>query len=149
MIIRLGSTNPVKIHATEKAFRLFWPKSRVIPVSVTSTVSEHPTSLREIARGARSRARLAGGDCDFIVGIEAGTFQNRAIGKIPHLITLVYITDGKRTSFGGSPFFPLEDSSLIHNAGKGGAIAALTKKKITREGVTKDAVVMALAPWLG
>ncbi|MDP6957736.1 MAG: inosine/xanthosine triphosphatase [Planctomycetota bacterium] len=149
MIIRLGSTNPVKVRATQKAFRLFWPKSRVIPISVTSAVSEHPSSLREIARGARSRARLAGGESDFIVGIEAGTFRNRVVGTVPHLITLAYITDGKKTSFGGSPFFPLEDPSLIHNAGPGGAIAALTKKKITREGVTKDAVVMALAPWLG
>jgi non-canonical (house-cleaning) NTP pyrophosphatase len=95
MIIRLGSTNSVKIRATQKAFRLFWPKARVIPISVTSTVSEHPSSLREIARGARSRARFAGGEADFIVGIEAGTFQNRVMGKTPFLITLAYITDGK------------------------------------------------------
>lgn len=148
MIIRLGSTNPVKVRAAENAFRLFWPRAQVISVAVESGVSEHPASLREIARGARTRARMSAGEADFLVGIEAGTFQNRAVGKTPHLITLAYITDRDRSSFGGSPFFPLEDPSLVKKAGPGGAIARLTRKKITREKVTTDAVVMALAPWL-
>ena len=149
MIIRLGSSRSVKVRATEEAFRLFWKNVRVIPVSVKSDVSEHPASLREIARGARQRALNSKGEADFFVGIEAGTFRNTALGRIPHLITLAYVTDGKRSSFGGSPFFPLDDPSLIKKAGKSGAIGVLTEKKITRQGVTRDAVAMALAPWLG
>ncbi len=148
MIIRLGSANPVKIHATEDAFRQFWPGARIVPVPVNSGVSDHPSSLREIVRGARHRAFAAGGEADFRVGLEAGTFRHGSLGKFPHLITLAFVTDGERRSIGGSPFFPLEDPSIIRRAGKTGVIGVLTRKKITRRAVTRDAVVMALAPWL-
>lgn len=147
MIVRLGSENRVKIRATEEAFRLFFAEVRVVPVRVESGVSDHPTSLREIARGARHRARSAKGVADFHVGLEAGIFRNAVLGRDPYLVTLAWITDGKNSSFGGSPFFPLEEPGAIRKAGESGVIGALTRKKVTREAVTRDAVVMALAPW--
>ncbi len=143
MIVRVGSANPVKVRAVRRAFSLFFPRPRVVPVRVASPVSEKPRSLAEVVRGARARARAARGEGAFFVGVEAGFFS---LESRPHLITLACVSDGRRSFLGGSPFFEFDPA--LTPRGAAGAVGMLTRRRITREEVTRWAVVMALAPFL-
>lgn len=143
MIVRVGTANPAKVRATRSAFRLFLPRARVVGVDVPSGVPAHPKTLAQIVRGARHRARRAFRGCDYAVGIEAGTFRLRELGSKTYLITVVCVTDGRRESVAGSPFF--EFPASIRDPGIRGLVGALTRRKITREEVTRTAVALALA----
>lgn len=140
MIVRVGTANAVKVRAARQAFRLFFPKARFEAVEVESGVSSKPASLGEIIRGAKNRARRCRGGADFGVGIEAGHF--RLAGRAS-LVTIACVTDGRRSALGGSPFF--EYDLALAPRDETGIIGALTGRKITREEVTRWAVVMALA----
>ncbi len=142
MIVRVGSVNPVKVRAVRRAFRMFFPRVRVLPVSVGTSVSEIPETLRGILRGARERARRSLGEADFAVGIEAGTFR---LAGGTYLVTLACVTDGERWATGGSPFFAVPDLDLLRGAGASGAIGTLTGERVTREELTRAAVLMAIA----
>ena len=162
MIVRVGTRNAIKIRAVRSAVRLFFPRSRVEGIDIPSGVSRKPSSLAEIIRGARNRAKRCRGDADYGVGIEAGHF--RLDGR-PYLITIACVTDGRRATIGGSPFFEYDLATAPPSyalrapaygipapagkpAGKRdatGIIGALTRRKVTREEVTRWAVVMALA----
>ena len=75
--IRVGTQNPAKLGAVERALRPFaeeLAELRVVPVEVASGVAEQPLGWGEIMTGARNRARAAfeSGDCALAVGIEDG-----------------------------------------------------------------------------
>lgn len=76
MKIAVGSTNPVKIEATKRAFGKVWPKKKceVVGVEVLSGVSHQPMTDKEAVRGARNRAKgvLKLEKADFGVGLEGG-----------------------------------------------------------------------------
>jgi inosine/xanthosine triphosphatase len=149
VIVRVGSANPMKVKATRKAFAKFFSNLKVVGVDVPSGVSPQPLSFGEVVRGARERARGAFSDCDYSVGIEAGVFRVAAVTPRPFQITMACIFDGTREALGSGPFFEIPESMLrkvVHS--DRGSVALVTKGKVTREGVTADAIVMALAPFV-
>ncbi|MBX2866762.1 inosine/xanthosine triphosphatase [Candidatus Kaiserbacteria bacterium] len=74
--VAVGSENPVKLEAVEKAFSQVFPNEiwQVEGVHVSSGVSDQPMSDVECIEGATNRARGARDtqDADFGVGIESG-----------------------------------------------------------------------------
>lgn len=83
MKVAVGSTNPIKIEATKKAFQKVWPnkKWQIIGLDVKSGISNQPMSDTESIKGATNRAKsaLKVGKADFGVGIEGGLHQIGAI----------------------------------------------------------------------
>lgn len=145
MIVRVGSANPMKVAATRKAFASFFKGATVTGVEVPSTVSPQPISFGEIVKGAKARARGAFDGCDYAVGIEAGVFK---LGRL-FQITVACVFDGKRESLGAGPFYEVPPSMVKKVvAADTGSVAIVTKGKVTREAVTRDAVRMALAPFV-
>jgi inosine/xanthosine triphosphatase len=143
LIVRVATANPVKVEAVRQAFAKFFRKVRVVGVRRASAVAPHPKSFGEIMRGAQARARGVFGECDFAVGIEAGTFRAGA-----HLfqITMACVFDGVREVLGAGPFYELPTRKLVPT--DTGLVAVVTKGRVTREQVTRDAVLMALAPFM-
>src|SRR3972149_5693031 len=65
MKVVVGSTNPVKIEATKRAFQKVWPKNKwqVVGIEVPSGVSHQPMTDKVAIKSARA---------DFGVGLEGG-----------------------------------------------------------------------------
>lgn len=150
MIVRVGSTNAMKVAAAKLAFGRFFKKNlKIKGVEAPSGVAPQPLSFGEIARGARNRARAAFLDCDFAVGIEAGVFRLAAVSPRPFQVTLACVFDGTREAMGAGPFFELPEKFLreIVKSDKG-SVSLVTKGKVNRRDVTRDAVMMALAPFV-
>ncbi len=147
--VRVATANPVKLEATRKAFRAHFSRVEVAAVPVPSTVSPQPLSFGEIVRGARERARRAFGEGDFAVGIEAGIFRVAAASPRPFQITVACITDGAREALGAGPFYEVPER-LVREVVKAdaGSVAVVTRGRVTREEVTRQAVLMALAPFV-
>jgi inosine/xanthosine triphosphatase len=135
----------MKVAAARKAFAGFFRKVKVVGVDVPSAVSGQPISFGEIVKGARERARRAFRDCDYSVGIEAGVFK---VGRV-FQITMACVFDGSREALGAGPFYEVP-ASLVRKIVKAdtGSVAVVTKGRVTREEVTRDAIVMALAPFV-
>ncbi len=149
MIVRVATSNAMKVEAARKAFGKYWKRPRVLGVEVPSPVSPQPLSFGEIVRGARERARRAYGECDFAVGIEAGIFRVAAVAPHPFQITIACVFDGAREGLGAGPFYQVpRGMARAIVACDSGSVAAVTKGKVTRAQVTRDAVLMALAPFV-
>jgi inosine/xanthosine triphosphatase len=149
VIVRVATANAMKVAAARKAFAKFFRGVKVAGIEVPSAVSPQPVSFGEIVRGARERARRAFGECDFSVGIEAGTFRVAAVAPNPFMITVACVFDGAREALGAGPFFEAP-TALVREIVKAdaGMVSKVTKGKVTRESVTRDAVMMALAPFV-
>jgi len=108
MDIAVGSTNPVKRQATERALENAGVDADVATVGVDSGVPEQPRGAAETARGARTRARNALGGHDLGVGIEGGVEDD---GPIDGLALVMYaaVTDGDRTELAAGPALRLPD----------------------------------------
>ncbi len=152
MKVHVATSNPVKVRAVKRAFG----RAKVVAVKAAGDAPPQPVSLGQIVKGATTRAERALGRADFGVGIEAGVFR---LAGTYYNVTIAVVTDGKRTSLGGSPFFAIP-ARLVHAIAKGdeelgehfagrggGAVAAATRGRVTREDATRLAVEMALAPW--
>jgi inosine/xanthosine triphosphatase len=111
MRVVVGSTNPVKVDATERIVgELF--DATVEGTSVDSGVSEQPTGTKETVTGARTRARRAlesDPDADFGVGIEGGVAQFDATEGL-FLVMWAAVTDDERMEVGDGPALRLPDS---------------------------------------
>ncbi len=149
MIVRVATSNPMKVAATRKAFERYFKRVRVAGVEVPSAVSPQPLSFGEIVRGARERARRAFRDCDFAVGIEAGLFRVASAAPNPFQVTMACVFDGTREALGAGPFYEVP-RRLVREIVKAdmGTVGEVTRGKVTREQVTRDAVLMALAPFV-
>ena len=149
MIVRVGSVSPMKLKAARKAFARFFGKVKVVGVDVPSGVSPQPLSFGECVRGARHRAREAFREGGYAVGIEAGSFRVAGASQRPFQITMACVFDGTRDALGSGPFFELPES-LVKKVLRSdqGSVALVTRGKVTREEVTVDAIVMALAPFV-
>ncbi|RME57387.1 MAG: inosine/xanthosine triphosphatase [Caldilineae bacterium] len=81
MRIAVGSTNPTKVAAAERAARRLWPEAEILPVAVVSGVSEQPLTDEETIRGAINRAQQAriALDADVGMGVEGGV-QDTSVG---------------------------------------------------------------------
>jgi len=83
------------------------------------------------------------------VGIEAGTFMVGPVSPRPFQITMACVFDGKKEALGSGPFFELPPSMVKKVIlADTGSVAVVTKGKVNRESVTRDAVLMALAPFV-
>lgn len=170
MKINIGSTNPVKIQAVKEAFSEFsefFGNIEIHSIKVESGVSEQPTSLKEIIKGAKNRAVRCFKNCNYSIGLEAGVFpvSETLTGYLNVNCCIVY--NGKICGFGFSPGFEyppyaIEEVKKGRNieeifdemfnqektGQKQGAIGILTKGKFNRLQHMKYEVMMALLPLL-
>ncbi|NHN47498.1 inosine/xanthosine triphosphatase [Halostella sp. JP-L12] len=167
MRVSVGSGNPVKVAATERALA-DRGEVRVDPVAVDSGVSEQPTGHAETVEGAVNRAEraLAAGDYDLGVGIEGGVARFAGTDGL-YLIMWAAVTDGDRTGRGAGPSLrlpgdvadrvdageelgPVMDDLLGEDgvARDQGAAGALTDGIVDRESALAHAVAGALGPFV-
>ncbi len=108
MRVGVGSHNPVKVAATERA--LGDCAGSVETVAVDSGVPEQPRGTAETVRGAENRARraLATGEFDLGVGIEGGVAAFDGVDGL-FLVMWAAVTDGARTGRGAGPSLRLPD----------------------------------------
>lgn len=149
MIVRVGSASPMKLKAARRAFAEYFKGVRMVGVEVPSGVPAQPLSFGQVVRGARNRARAAFSGCDYSVGIEAGVFRVASVAPRPFQITMACVFDGTREALGSGPFFEIPESLVkkVISTDRG-SVALVTRGRVTRETVTRDAVLMALAPFV-
>ena len=166
--IVVGSTNPVKINSTKLAFEAAFPEEEfeVAGVTAESAVRDQPLSDSETFTGALNRASnvRTSSQADYFVGIEGGV-QDRGddLEAFAWTVVLSNGTEGKaRTS---SFILPHEVSLLVrsgmelgladdqvfnqsHSKQKNGAVGLLTNNIIDRTEYYKQAVILALVPFI-
>ncbi len=164
--VAVGSTNPVKVNAVRRAFRVLC-SAVVEGVAVESGVPPQPVGFREVVAGAANRAlnALRALSADYGVGVEAGLVET-PIEPIELQVAVIVDKTG-RVSIGLSQGFMIPRdwaeevkkrvelgeiaSRETGRAGIGeklGLIGYLTMGLVTRTDLTLNAVLMALIPWL-
>ena len=168
MKINIGSKNKAKINALEEILKEYpnFLNAEVISKDGSSDISDQPKSLDETIKGAMNRAKNCFDNCDYSVGLESGLI------KVPETktgymdTTACAIYDGKNFHLGLSSCFEypikltkyvLEEDIDVSSAAKElgitekdnlgadeGMIGILTKGRLNRKGLTKQAVVTAL-----
>lgn len=162
----IGTKNPGKIQGAREALEFYFQDVEVEGISVPSDVRNQPVNV-EIYEGARNRvdnlrkyAEENGIEVDYFMGVESGIANS--LGKWV-IINVAVIKDKEGyESWGYSPAFPvpesyvddiierdlghvMEDLFAKRDLGKGqGGINFLTKDRISRIDITRDAFVMAL-----
>ena len=166
MEVAVGSTNPVKERAVERA--LAGREASVQALAVESGVAEQPRGRAETIAGADNRARraLATVEADLGVGIEGGVATVEAVDGL-FLIMWASVTDGERLERGGGPSIRLPESiadrirageelgpvldDVLDTSGvatEQGAAGVLTDRIVDRESSLVHAVAGALGPFL-
>ncbi|WP_163322954.1 inosine/xanthosine triphosphatase [Draconibacterium mangrovi] len=167
MKIVVASKNPVKINATDAGFSTYFEGVEVLGVSVESGVSDQPKSDEETLNGALNRvenARKKFSDADYWVGIEGGLSVN--CSEVEAFAWIV-ISSGEKTGKARTTSFqlPVKVAALIaegyelgeandilfkqeNSKQKSGAVGLLTGNKINRTALYKQAVQLALMPFL-
>lgn len=165
--IIVASKNPVKINAVKEGFQSFFPQVKVIGVSVESGVSDQPMSDGETLLGARNRVKNAKSEvssADFWVGIEGGVERNSAgltafawvvientkdsgearttTFRLPEKVTRL-IDQGLELGHANDQIFGEHNSKQ-----NSGAVGLLTRDKITRTELYRQAVQLALIPFI-
>ncbi len=171
VLIAAGTMNPSKVAGIRAAFTEILKVSvEVIPVSVDSGVPPQPIGIDEILKGARNRcfgALAKVRDAEFGVGVEAGIYGVE--DKYYDVQAAVVCNASGKLSVGFSPSFQIPPSfaealttgkvkelEVIVDSyfgtkdigEKGGLIKMLTRGVMTREHLTRDAVITALIPWI-
>ena len=165
-LVAVGSTNPVKVNAVRRAFRIYCTAD-VRGVEAESGVPPQPLGFNEVVEGAFNRAcnarRLL--DADYGVGVEAGLVDT-GVERVELQVAVIVDRRGW-VSIGFSQGFPLP-SQWVHEVEKRvelgiiasretgrsdigeklGIIGYLTQGLVTRTDLTFNAVVMALVPRL-
>ncbi|MCX8174443.1 MAG: inosine/xanthosine triphosphatase [Thermoplasmata archaeon] len=168
LTIALGSTNPVKVEATKAVLAKIFPalEMRLYPRSVESGVGEQPFEGKTV-KGARNRALNAIGDCDYGIGIEAGLFYSKPMGRYFDVQYCAIVDKYGRMTLGHGPGFsyPPEVVEVVKRGrsieeafeelygekkiGQSiGAIGLLSKGHTDRVQITQQAVLMAFVPRL-
>ena len=168
MKIVVASKNPVKINAVLNSFSTcFDSKFEVIPVSVPSGVSDQPMTEDETLRGAVTRvqeARTQIPGADFYAGIEGGISLHN--GRMLAFAWIV-IASEEFESHARTATFALppairdlicrgmelgEADDVVFNKQnskqQNGAVGLLTNDLVTRESLYRQAVLLALIPFL-
>jgi inosine/xanthosine triphosphatase len=166
--IVVGSKNPVKISAAQTAIRdaLSLKEVECISINAPSSVAEQPMTSEETKLGAVNRIQYCQQHtrADFYVAIEGGVDQ---FEYGPATFAFVAIAHQKNVSIGRSCNLPLPP--IIYQALKSGeelgdvmdrlfntdnvkqnqgAIGLLTHGLATRESVYKQAIILAMAPFI-
>ncbi|SBS31420.1 Non-canonical purine NTP phosphatase [Marinomonas aquimarina] len=170
--ILVGSTNPVKRGAAEKAFSRAFPNHmvEVQTIAVPSGVADQPMNETDTKLGAQNRTlQCAKTDreqhCDFYVAMEGGV-DNFSEGPVTFAYVAIRNCHGLE-SLGRSANLPLPPSVYArleqgeelahvmddifneHNIRqKGGAIGVLTNHLENRQSVYTQALTLALAPFM-
>ncbi|HIE23769.1 MAG TPA: inosine/xanthosine triphosphatase [Candidatus Korarchaeota archaeon] len=136
LVVALGSTNPVKREATERAFMRVFGEVKVIPVEVSSGVPPQPVG-EQVMTGAINRAYASlklVPYAKFGVGIEGGLLF---FSKNYYLAGFVAIVDRSgRISTGMSGWFECPKnfvSSLLKGKELGDLVDELTGRKDTKK----------------
>jgi inosine/xanthosine triphosphatase len=167
MKIVLASENPVKLDAVRNGFDIFFKRVEIECISTTSGVSSQPLTDRETLLGARNRvfeARKRIHGADFWVGIEGGV-QAEENGLVA--FAWVVIHSAGKSGESRTATFPLPEKVAHLIAGglelgvandmvfktfnskqKNGAVGLLTKNKTNRTELYKQAVILALIPFV-
>lgn len=164
MYIILGSTSPVKVNATNQAFRTYFADVEVKALSLPSGVKAFPTSDEETLRGATNRAEKARSlepGADYAVGIEGGLAR---LGGNVLVHQVAVLIKGDITGIGVSQGYVAPDR-LIEQLDMGtdesrkiidsyfgrdeilseeGVIGIMTNSVLTRTDASRDAVICAL-----
>ena len=170
MKLLIGTTNKTKINGALEAFKEYYNNISIEGISVSSEVSEQPLN-EEIYLGARNRvnnlikySKKNNIKADYYLGIESGIMN--LYGKYI-IINIAIIKDNQDyESVGTSSGFPVPDKyvqeiintdlgKVIDNIYKKndirinkGTISFLTKDKINRIDLTKEAFIMALTQFI-
>ena len=114
MIIKLGSSNPIKLQALKDVIKFYsiFEAPEVEAVNVSSSVSEQPSSLDETIQGAFSRAEAAHIECDLSVGIEGGLMQVKQVATGYMNVAACSIFDGAEHYLGLSTAFEHPPSAI-------------------------------------
>jgi inosine/xanthosine triphosphatase len=166
--IVVGSKNPVKINAAKTAISdmLALKEVQCVGVNSPSKVAEQPMTSEETQLGAINRVKYCQQhtQADFYVAIEGGVDQ---FDYGPATFAFVAIADHEHLSIGRSCNLPLP--AAVYHAlengeelghvmdrlfktnnvkQKGGAIGLLTNGLATRESVYRQAIILAMAPFI-
>lgn len=164
----VGSTNPVKIQAAQKALAVCLPQATILAhgMQAPSGVPEQPMNAKQTLRGAQNRVNycVKQTDADYHIAIEGGV-DHFDFG--PATFAYICIQHQQKQSVGRSALLPLpptifaelntecELGSVMdkhfntHNIKqKGGAIGLLTGGLATRESIYTQAIILAMAPFL-
>jgi inosine/xanthosine triphosphatase len=166
----VGSTNPVKIEAVELAFSEVFKNHTVkcFGINTDSQVSDQPMGNDETLLGAKNRAnhaKLLASNNDFFVGIEGGNIRisktemetmawiyvvsknqhskARTAGFYLPITTIKLIDQGYELGKADEITFGIENSKQ-----KMGSSGLLTNNIITRSRFYKDAIILALIPFI-
>jgi inosine/xanthosine triphosphatase len=168
--IIVGSTNPVKINSTKLAFETAFPEDEfeVEGVSAVSDVRDQPMSNDETLLGARNRANYVKErrpEANYWVGIEGGIEEHEDVLEAFAWMVILG-EDGHEGKARTSSFVLPHEVSLLVRAGmelgqaddqvfnqshskqKNGAVGLLTNDLIDRSEYYKQAVILALVPFL-
>ncbi|MFT5838311.1 MAG: inosine/xanthosine triphosphatase [Flavobacteriales bacterium] len=166
--IVVGSKNPVKINAAKAAICdiLSLTEVQCVGIDAPSQVADQPMTVDETQLGAVNRIKYCQQhtQADFYVAIEGGVDQ---FEYGPATFAYVAITDQNNMAIGRSCNLPLPP--VIYHAlengeelgdvmdrffdtdnvkQKQGAIGLLTNGLATREGVYRQAILLAMAPFI-
>lgn len=101
MKITVGSTSSQKIGYLEEVLNELEIKASLIPVEVSSEISNQPLSSNETKKGSINRAKNAlskTADCDFAIGIEVGYHPNKKGEYKMFCYTTIIDPKGKKVS---------------------------------------------------
>ena len=164
----VGSTNPVKIRAARETFRALFPRAAIACAGLSSPsgVADQPMTEAETRLGAINRVQYCRqqGDADFYLAMEGGV---DLFEQGPATFAYVVIADREHQSVGRSANLPLpgpawqalqQGEELGHVMDRlfntqnikqqGGAIGLLTNGRETRESAYRQALTLAMAPFL-
>ena len=162
--VGVGTDNPVKVRAVQRAMEALSIRARVRGVRVRTEVPEQPFG-DEALQGAMNRAKAAIGTGDFGVGIEAGLVFSAMISDYFDVQYATIVDRAGHVTVGHGPGFVYPPRVLenvkagrtveeamarltgIRGIGsKEGASGYLTKRRLDRDALTESAVLMAMVP---
>lgn len=169
MKVVVASTNPVKTEAAHEAFLALFPDEKIEleGISVPSGINEQPMTDEETILGAVNRiteAQRERPEADYWVGIEGGC---QLIGGEMAAFAWAVVKSGDKIGRGrtGEFFLPPKLKELIgggkslgeaddvvfgraDSGQQNGSVGLLTHDLITRTQFHKDAVILALIPFV-
>lgn len=168
MKVAVASTNPVKIEAVREAFtECFSGNIDIESFSIPSGVSDQPLGNKETRRGAGNRAEtlmLQRPDFDYYVGIEGGVSMiKRQMAAFAWMV--IKSKDKEGTARTASFFLPPRVAELVligyelgeaddivfgqkNSKQDNGAVGLLTNNIVVRKTLYKQAIILALIPFL-
>jgi inosine/xanthosine triphosphatase len=165
--VAVASKNPVKAEAVLRGFSSFFHDVKVEKIDVKSGVSNQPVTDEETRKGAYNRAENARNKslkADFWVGIEGGIETgDSGLKAFAWVVVLSQnkIGEARTTTFQ----LPVKVAELVgqgyelghandivfsetNSKQKNGAVGLLTQSRVTRTGLYKQAVQLALIPFV-